>query len=132
MKRLWMLGWVAMLGLILAGCATKPSVTKTENLLAAAGFRVQYADTPQKLANLAKLPAHKLVGRTKDGKVVYVYADPEFCKCVYFGNENAYQNYRRMILEQKIADQDRLNADIDENVDIDWGGWGWGPGLPLY
>jgi hypothetical protein len=132
MKRLLMLGWVLALGLFLAGCATKPSITKTENLLAAAGFRVQYADSPQKLSALAKLPAHKLVGRTKDGKVVYVYADPEVCKCVYFGNENAYQNYRRMLFEQNVANEQRLTADIDETVDVDLPLWGFGPGLPLY
>ena len=127
MKRLLMLGWVLSFGLFLAGCATKPSITKTENLLAAAGFRVQYADTAQKLANLEKLPPHKLVGRTKDGKVVYVYADPEVCKCVYFGNENAYQNYRRMIFEQNVAEKQRLTADIDETVNVEWPVWG-----PLY
>lgn len=124
MKRLLMLGWVLSLGLILSGCATKPSITKTENLLAAAGFRVQYADTAQKLANLAKLPPHKLVGRTKDGKVVYVYADPEVCQCVYFGNENVYQNYRRIIFEQNITDAQRLTADIDETLNVDWPVWG--------
>ena len=127
MKRLLMLGWVLSFGLFLAGCATKPSITKTENLLAAAGFRVQYADTAQKLANLEKLPPHKLVGRTKDGKVVYVYADPEVCKCVYFGNENAYQNYRRMIFEQNVAEEQRLTADIDETVNVEWPVWD-----PLY
>lgn len=126
MKRLLMLGWSVLLGLFVAGCSTKPTITKTENLLAAAGFRVQFADTAQKLANLEKLPPHKLVGRTNNGKVVYLYADPEVCRCVYFGNENAYQNYRRMISEQNVANEQRLTAAIDETVFVDWSAWGSG------
>ena len=62
-----------------------------DNLFTAAGFKVQYADTPEKHAILRRLPPDKLVIRKRNGKTYYVYADPTICRCAYVGTPQAYQ-----------------------------------------
>src|SRR5882762_9807638 len=79
--------WVvaAMLSGI-AGCASpQQQVAQKEDLLAAAGFQVKVADTPQRLAAMKRLPPNKFVTRVVNGQPVYLYADPLVCRCVYFG-----------------------------------------------
>jgi hypothetical protein len=68
---------VVMLALIvalpLAGCAAiqRSEAQDKEQLLAAAGFQVKPADTPEKLANLRTMPPRKLVSQAKDENFVY-------------------------------------------------------------
>ena len=64
------------------------------NLFTAAGFVVKYATTPEKTAILRALPPDKLVKRTKDGKLYYVYADAARCNCAYVGTPEAYAAYQ--------------------------------------
>ena len=64
------------------------------NLFTAAGFVVKYATTPEKSAILRSLPPDKLVTRTKDGKLYYVYADAALCNCAYVGTPQAYAAYQ--------------------------------------
>lgn len=123
----WQLGMaVATLGVVASGCAAirKSDVDTQEQLLSAAGFQMKLADTPQKVAHLQGMTSQKLVPHTKDGKLYYVYADPEFCKCLFVGNEPAYQKYQQLALQQKLS-QERLNAAaMNENAAMNWGMWG--------
>ena len=100
---------------------------QTEQLLAAAGFKVKLADAPDKLAHAQTLTQHKLVPHEKDGQVYYVYADATTCKCVYWGNEDAYQRYQQLAVQQEIADEQRMAAQMNENAAMNWGMWGPGP-----
>jgi len=111
---------------VMSGCAAmrKSDVDTQEQLLSASGFQMKLADTPDKLAHLQALTSQKLVPHTKDGKLYYVYADPEFCKCMFVGNEPAYQKYQDLALKQKLS-QERLNAAaMNENASMNWGMWG--------
>jgi hypothetical protein len=109
------------LGLSVTGCAAYRAhqTAETEQVLAAAGFQVQPADTPEKLAHLQTLTPRKVVRDTRDGQPQYVYADPETCKCVYVGDEKRYQRYRELSLQKQIADESAQY----------WSGWrgpwGW-------
>ena len=89
-------GTLVMAAILLGGfwgpAATQQAVPN--NLFTAAGFVVRYADTPEKLAHLRRLPPDKLVTRTRGGKVYYVYADPSICRCAYVGTPQAYQAYQ--------------------------------------
>ena len=69
---------------MLTGCAAiqRSEARSTEQLLAAAGFVMRPADTAERQQHLAALPPYRLEGRTKDGKVVYTYADPGGCQCL--------------------------------------------------
>lgn len=123
----WYLGVVlAALVPVLGGCAAlrKSDVDSQEQLLSAAGFQMKLADSPQKIAHLQTLTSQKLVPHTRDGKLLYVYADPEFCKCLYVGDEAAYQKYQQLAIQQKLA-QEQLNAAaMNENAAMNWGLWG--------
>jgi uncharacterized protein YdbL (DUF1318 family) len=102
----------------------KSDVDTQEQLLSAAGFQMKLADTPQKLAHLQEMTSQKLVPHTRDGKLYYVYADPEFCKCMFVGTEPAYQKYQQLAIQQKLS-QERLNAAaMNENAAMNWGLWG--------
>jgi hypothetical protein len=104
--------------LLLSGCAWMRSneAAGMERSLAAAGFTMQFADTPEQRAELAKLPPRKLVKHPKGGEVVWVYGDPTSCKCLYVGSQAAYRRY-----EQRVGAQE--NA-IVTSQEMDWGVWG--------
>jgi hypothetical protein len=113
---------VTVLGIVLAGCATlqKSDATDTEQLLAAAGFKMRLADTTEKLAHLKTLTQLKLVPHNKDGKIVYIFADAEYCKCLYSGNQENNQRYQSLLAKQNIAE-------MNEDSTMDWDMWGpWG------
>jgi len=91
--------------MILTGCATirRSEAHSTEELLAAAGFAMRPADTAERQQRLAALPPYRLESRTKDGKVVYTYADPDGCQCLYVGGPKEYSEYQRLRVERQIA-----------------------------
>ena len=68
---------------------------RPNNLFTFSGFEPRFADTPDKSAQLRKLPPNQLVTRTRDGKTFYVYADPKGCNCAYVGTPEAYQTYQK-------------------------------------
>ena len=60
------------------------------------GFKMKEANTPQKMERLKSLPARKFVRRTRNGVAYFIYADPDYCKCAYIGNQQAMDNFRGM------------------------------------
>ena len=113
----------AMVGL--TGCAAiqRSQAHDTEHLLAAAGFKMQLADTTARQQQLAAMPAYRLLNRAKGDGVEYTYADPTKCKCVYVGGPDEYSAYQRLLEERQI-DQDRVWAAQDG---MSWGlrPWYW-------
>ena len=112
---------------LLAGCAADEAI-QTERMLAASGFQMRLADSPERLAELKTQPQMTLVPHQRDGQVFYTYADAEECKCLYAGTEKAYQRFQNLALKQKIATE-RLEAAQERQLEqLDWGMWGpWGP-----
>lgn len=104
----------------LVGCATieRDRAKDKEHLLAAAGFHAKPADSPEKLGSLGSLPPHKLVSQKKDDQFVYVYADPDYCRCMWIGGPSEYSAYQRIIAERENAE---MIADASMNWDL-WGG----------
>ncbi|MDD2770034.1 MAG: hypothetical protein PHT19_14995 [Methylococcus sp.] len=89
-----------------AGCATlEEKVQDTEQLLAAAGFKINYAQTAEQQANVKGMTQQKLVAHPKDDKVMYVYADASICQCVYVGDSDAYARFQKLAVEKQIADE---------------------------
>jgi hypothetical protein len=109
----------AGLVLALAGCQAigNEEAQSTEQVLAAAGFHMKEATTPEQLANLKALTQRKLVIHDQNGQTRYVYADADGCKCVYVGSEKNYDEFQKLSIKQEIA-QDNLDASMD------WGMWG--------
>jgi hypothetical protein len=111
------------LTLSLPGCASlqQQQVQDTEQLLAAAGFKIRPADTPEKQAHLETLQPFKLVPRSRDNQFVYTYADPQYCKCLYAGGPKAYQELQRLKLQKQQAVAEEMAA---ENASMNWALWG--------
>jgi len=108
--------------LVLAGCATQQQIVQgQENALAAAGFSIRLANTPERQHELATLPPHQIAFQEREGKTVFVYADPTFCHCLYIGDESAYQKYWLLAFQAQIAEQ-QLQA-----AQLNWSTWSWGP-----
>ncbi len=99
-----------------------------EDNLAAAGFVVRPANTPERQAMLARLPPHKFVQRVNGDVVHYVYADPSVCNCLYVGTQQAYNQYKRDQQQKQLADEQQMNADMYSDAAWNWNAWGpWGP-----
>ena len=73
-------------------------VAETERILSAAGFQVEPANTPESLAQLRTLTAHRVMRSSRDGQPRYVYADTDGCRCLYAGGPKQYEMYRKLTL----------------------------------
>jgi hypothetical protein len=103
-------------------------VTQNEDNLAAAGFVVRPANTPERIAMLNRLPPHQFVQRINGDAVHYVYADPLVCGCLYVGTQQAYSQYKLHQLQQHLADEQLMTAQTYNDTAWNWGAWGpWGP-----
>jgi len=118
---------VALAGVVIAlgGCATiqRHATLHTEQFLAAAGFVMKLGDTPEKLASLQALKPRTLVPQEREGRLYYVYADPEACRCLYVGTEAQYQEYQRLVLAQRRADEELMAAQNNLSATLNWGIW---------
>ena len=111
--------------LAVAACATpQQRAERRENLLAAAGFTVQPANTPQRIASLRSLPPNKVVQRTRGDTVRYLYADPLVCACLYVGDQAAYSRYRQDVFQRRLADEQAMTAQMNQTA---WDDGPWGP-----
>jgi hypothetical protein len=123
---------VLLVGGVLGGCQTEQQqVEQREDMLSAAGFIVKPANTPERKAMLARLPAHKFVTRQNGDTIHYVYADPLVCGCLYVGTQQAYNQYKANQLAQNLADEQQMTAQMYSDAAWNWGAWGpWGG--PVY
>lgn len=110
---------------VLIGCQSA-QIHEREDLLAAAGFQMKPANTPERQAALRKLPANKFVPKTKGDQVAYVFADPVVCNCLYVGDQAAYSRYKQEVFQRNLADEQQMTALTYQNA-WDWDGWDWGP-----
>jgi hypothetical protein len=114
---------------VFTGCATRGTM-QTQLDLGSCGFHWKTAETPEQLKHLQSLPQLQIVRHKMHGKYFYVYADAADCKCIYFGNEKAYQQYIQLLHEKHIETKKDLAIEgmnlIDRDSDIteDWEVWG--------
>ena len=103
---------LALLGglLTLSGCASvrQRDAADTGRLLIAAGFQQRLADSPERLAHLRTMSPLKLI---------YTFADPERCRCLYVGGAKEYAAY------QQLAAQQEVSREVDA-ASTPWGPWG--------
>ena len=104
-----------------AGCAQE-IISQRESMLVAAGFRVQPANTPERVQSLQTLPPNRFVVQEKDGKQVWLYADPVVCRCLYVGAPENYQAFHQLAFQQRLAD-DQVRA-----AQLAYSGFGFGFG----
>ena len=121
---------VALLGvsaaiLGLTGCAEMAS-SNTKSLLSAAGFRARTPQTPQQKEIYAALTPYHVERATVPGKgVFYVYKD-EDAGVAYVGREQEYQRYCKLAVQQRIAQDQYMAAEMNRMYAHRWyGAWGW-------
>jgi hypothetical protein len=116
---------LAAAGVLVSACATPQQVVQNrEDLLAAAGFTIRPANTPQRQDLLRTLPPNRFVQRVRGDRVLYLYADPLVCACLYIGDQVAYGRYRQEVFQRRIANDQLLAAQMNENAAWQWGPWG--------
>jgi hypothetical protein len=121
------------LTLMMTGCAsqgTMPATMQTQLDLGSCGFTWKTADTPEKLKQVEALPQRQIVRHEKDGKAYYIYADARDCKCVYIGDEKAYQQYRQYVYEKRSERMEDIAAGQTAIMSVDpnfWSIFGHGP-----
>lgn len=114
----------ATIGLNLSGCATMESAN-TESLLTAAGFRARTPETPRQKEIYASLPSYQMQRATVKAGVFYVFKD-EKKAAAYVGREPEYQRYRQLAVQQRIAENYYMAAEMEREAAWRWYG-GWGP-----
>jgi hypothetical protein len=120
---------VSLAALALCVACQSPSQTAVsrEEVMMASGFKRVPATTPQQQATLQQLTPQKFSRQSHKGQVVFVYADPAGCACLYVGNLNAYTAYKSTMRDKKLADEQALAANETKMNDLDWGPWGPDP-----
>jgi hypothetical protein len=99
---------IGNLGLLVIGlcsCAGT-EVQNTESLLSAAGFRTVTPSTQAQLATYNRTAPYKLERNTISAEGLYWYADKKK-GVAYIGGDEAYQRYRRLVLQQSMAEKER-------------------------
>jgi hypothetical protein len=122
-----LVGLAAMI--TIGGCqSAPPNIGAYEDNLAAAGFLMKPANTPERQAMLSHLPPHQFLIRQNGNTVHYVYADQLVCDCLYVGTQQAYDRYRANQLAEHLASEQQLAALTYSNAVWSWSAWGpWGP-----
>lgn len=118
---------LAIAAAFLTGCAAieRAEHNQTEQLLAAAGFTLLPADTPQRQAAVAQLKPYTISRQIRGNTVYYTYPDDQG-NFLYVGNQAAYAKYQNLVVQQQISDQNLMAAQM-ETMPGPWGGWGcWG------
>ena len=107
----------------LTGCAGMGS-SNTESLLSAAGFVVRTPQTDRQKQIYAALPAYKVQRATVKNKIFYVYKD-EKAGVAYVGREAEYQRYQQLAVQQQIAQEQYMAAELDRQAALNfYGGFG--------
>ena len=115
---------VAVTALFVAGCAEVGS-GNTTSLLTAAGFRARTPQTPKQQQIYAALPPYQVERATIKGHVFYVYKN-EKAGVAFIGREPEYQRYHELAVQQQIAQNYYMAAEMDRAAAFGWYG-AWGP-----
>jgi len=114
----------AVTALFVAGCAEMGS-GNTTSLLSAAGFHVITPQTPKQQQLYASLPPYTVEHATVKGRSFYIYKD-EKAGVAYVGHQPEYQRYQQLCVQQQIAQNYYMAAEMNRAAAFGWYG-AWGP-----
>jgi hypothetical protein len=76
------------------------------------------ADSPEKMERIRSEIQRKVIPVQEEGQTYYLYADADFCRCLYVGNERAFNRFEELIYKRDIQRSscidDRLRSVQDE------------------
>ena len=138
--------WPGIVLALLCGCSavntmSPPNLPQTpeqeaqeiEPMLDTAGFQSLPASSPEQKNRLRALPSMKLgYYMDKHGAANYWLADPDFCACLFHGDQAAYDRFRLLRKDNQTAENDRRALQA-QRYQQPFGGWGppgaFGPGV---
>jgi hypothetical protein len=97
--------------------AVRQRALDTESTLSAAGFRRIAAKNAAEPSQVSSLPPLQISYYIDNGRFRYRFADPEFCRCVFEGDQVAYQNYERLRIAAEKERSDRQAGQIRREAD---------------
>lgn len=106
-----------ILCLSLLSCTFGPKPTRStppnlEGMLLDAGFVRNPADSPEKMARIRSEVQRKVIPVEEEGQTYYLYADADFCQCLYVGDESAFNRFEDLMykrdMERSFCIDDRL------------------------
>lgn len=115
---------IAAIGLV--SCASMGS-SNTKSLLAAAGFREKTPETAKQKELYAAATAYKVQRITANGKTFYAYKD-EKNGTAMVGDESNYQQFEKLAIQQRIAEQEYQAAEMRRDAAYGWYG-AYGSGI---
>ena len=137
--------WLSMLLAAICGCAAvNPMIGQAppqtvheqaqeiEPMLATAGFQSLFPSNSEQKNRLKALPSMKMgYYRDQHGAANYWLADPDYCGCLFHGDEAAYERFQLLQKDNQTAINDRqaLQAQRYSRPFSPWGPPGFGPGM---
>ncbi len=109
---------------LLTGCASMDSSNK-ESLLTAAGFVAKTPETPKQKELYAAAEPYKVLNFSVQGKILYAYKD-EKKGVAYVGGQAEYQRYEQLSIQQNIAQDNYMAAQMNQAAAMNWYG-AYGP-----
>jgi len=100
-------GLLLIVSLLVLSCTSGPepvvsSGRNIEGLLSEAGFVKNPADSPEKMARIRSETQRKVIPVQEEGEIYYLYADADFCRCLYVGDEDAFNRFEKLLALQNI------------------------------
>lgn len=95
------------------------SVSTTEPLLSAAGFRIHAPKNEEQQRLYNDLPAYKVQRGTHKGEIFYAYKN-EKEGVAYIGDEAAYQRYQALAVQRSIAAAQTNAAMMNDMAAMRW------------
>ena len=111
---------VMLAAIALVGCASTGS-SNTKSLLAASGFRERSPETTKQKEIYASTEAYKVQCITANSKTFYAYKD-EKSGTAWVGDETNYQQYKKLAIQQSIAQQEYQAAEMRHEAASGWHG----------
>jgi len=91
-----------------------------EEMLLDAGFVKNTADTPEKMARISKEIQRKVIPVQTEDQIYYIYADADFCQCLYVGSESAFQRFEDLIYRNDLKRSTCIDERLRSNQAEPW------------
>ena len=108
--------------LLLASCAGVGS-SNTKRLLSASGFQAKTPQNEKQTELYDAMEPYKLYNKEINGEMLYGYKDPEQ-GVVYVGGPKEHEQYQKYAVEQQLAQDQRVAAEMQMEAAYGWGSWG--------
>ncbi len=92
--------------------ALRQRTLETEGTLSSAGFRYVSGEKVANFERLSSSVPDRIRYYIDNGRFRYWFADPEFCRCMFEGDEAAYQRFERLKVAANNERSDRQAGQV--------------------